>query len=97
MKNLFVHPELKRRRLALIGWTVRGLDTVRRDPTQVAGRILRGTRPGAIIILHEGQRVAQDPTFNPRCLEMTLSALAEKGYRCVIPRLEQLRPHAGGK
>lgn len=97
LKNIFVHPELKRRRLALIGWTVRGLDTVRRDPAQVAGRILRETKPGAIVILHEGQRVAKDPAFNPRCLEMTLSGLTEKGYRCVIPRPEQLRARAAGK
>jgi peptidoglycan/xylan/chitin deacetylase (PgdA/CDA1 family) len=92
LKNLFVHPELERRRLALVGWTVRGLDTVQRDPAQVARRILRDTKPGAIIILHEGQRVAKNPEFNPRCLELTLSGLAEQGYRCVIPRPEQLRP-----
>ncbi len=96
-KNVFVHPELKRRRLALIGWTVRGLDTVRRDPARVADIIVRKTRPGAIILLHEGQRATKDPTFNPRCVELTLAGLAEKGYRCVIPRLEQLRPGAAGK
>ena len=97
LKNIFVHPELKRRRLALIGWTVRGFDTVRRDPAQVAARIMRRTKPGAIVVLHEGQRVAKDPAFNPRCLELTLSGLAEKGFRCVIPRLEQLRARAAGK
>jgi len=92
LKNIFVHPELDRRRLLLIGWTVRGLDTVRRDPAQVARRIVREARPGAIVVLHEGQRVAKDPAFNPRCLELTLGGLAENGYRCVIPRPEQLRP-----
>src|SRR2546421_6758193 len=91
LKNLFVHPELERHRLALVGWTVRGLDTVQRDPAQVARRILRDTKPGAILVLHEGHRVARNPEFNPRCLELTLSGLAEKGYRCVIPQLEQLR------
>jgi peptidoglycan/xylan/chitin deacetylase (PgdA/CDA1 family) len=97
LKNIFVYPELERRRLALIGWTVRGLDTVRRDPARVASRIVREAKPGAIVVLHEGQRVAKSPEFNPRCLELTLSGLAEKGYRCVIPQLEQLRPHAAGK
>lgn len=92
LKNVFVHPELNRRRLALIGWSVRGLDTVRRDPAQVAARIARAARPGAIVVLHEGHRVARNPEFHPRCLELTLSRLAEKGYRCVIPRPEQLRP-----
>lgn len=97
LKNLFVHPELARRRLELVGWTVRGLDTVRRDPTQVAQRIVRRIKPGAIVLLHEGQRAKKDPQFNPRCLELTLSGLAEKGYRCVIPRPEQLQASAAGK
>jgi peptidoglycan/xylan/chitin deacetylase (PgdA/CDA1 family) len=97
LKNLFVHPELERRRLALIGWTVRGLDTVRRDPALVAARILRETKPGAIILLHEGHRVARNPEFNPRCLELTLSGLADLGYRCVIPQPEQLRSRSAGK
>lgn len=92
LKNLFVHPELERRRLTLIGWTVRGLDTVRRDPAKVANRLLRKIKPGAILVLHEGHRVESDPEFNPRCVELTLAGLAERGYRCVIPRPEQLRP-----
>jgi peptidoglycan/xylan/chitin deacetylase (PgdA/CDA1 family) len=90
LKNLFVHPELVRRGLALIGWTVRGLDTVRLEPAPVAEKILREAKAGAIILLHEGHRVAKDPEFNPRCLELTLSGLAERGYQCVIPQSEQL-------
>ena len=97
IKNLFVHPELDRRGLAFVGWAVRGLDTIRRDPVQIARRIVTGTKPGAIILLHEGHRVAKDPEFNLRCLEQTLSGLAEQGYRCVIPRPEQLRPRVAGK
>jgi peptidoglycan/xylan/chitin deacetylase (PgdA/CDA1 family) len=91
LKNLFVHPELVRRGLALIGWTVRGLDTVKREPVLVAEKILREAKAGAIILLHEGHRIAKDPEFNPRCLELTLSGLAERGYQCVIPQPEQFR------
>jgi peptidoglycan/xylan/chitin deacetylase (PgdA/CDA1 family) len=94
LKNLFVHPELKARRLALLGWSVRGLDTIRRDSNKIANRIARRAKPGAIMILHEGHRVERDPEFHLRCLEQTLTALAERGYRCVIPRAEQLRPRA---
>jgi peptidoglycan-N-acetylglucosamine deacetylase len=97
LKNLFVHPELSRRGLALIGWTTRGLDTVRRDPELVAGKILESVRAGAIILLHEGHRVEKDPEFNPRCLELTLAGLAERGYSCVIPLPEQLSVRAAGK
>ncbi len=92
MTNPFVHPALARRGLALIGWSVRGLDTIARDPVKVADRIDRALRPGAILLLHEGQRVERDPEFNPRCLELVLQRLATRGYRCVIPRPEQLRP-----
>ena len=91
LKNLFVHPELARRDLALIGWSVRGLDTVRRDAAQVAAKIVEQIKPGAIVVLHEGHRVETDPEFNLRCLEATLNTLLERGYRCVIPRPEQLR------
>jgi peptidoglycan/xylan/chitin deacetylase (PgdA/CDA1 family) len=96
LKNLFVHPELELRGLAIIGWSVRGLDTITRDATDVANRVLREAKPGAIVVLHEGHRVESDPQFNPRCLELTLTALTEQGYRCVIPRPEQLRPHVAG-
>jgi peptidoglycan/xylan/chitin deacetylase (PgdA/CDA1 family) len=97
LKNIFVHPELDRRGLELIGWTVRGLDTIRRDPAKVAERILRNLKPGAIVLLHEDHRTEKDPQFNLRCLELTLTRLTEKGYRCVLPRPEQLRPCAAGK
>jgi peptidoglycan/xylan/chitin deacetylase (PgdA/CDA1 family) len=97
LKNLFVHPELERRGLALIGWTVRGLDTVLRKPETVAARIMRETKPGAIILLHESHWVAKNPEFNPLCLELTLNGLTEQGYRCVIPAPEQLRSRVAGK
>jgi len=91
LKNPFVHPELIRRGLALVGWTVRGLDTVQSEATMVSERILRKARPGAIILLHEAHRIGKDPEFHPRCLELTLSGLAERGYRCVVPQSEQFR------
>jgi peptidoglycan/xylan/chitin deacetylase (PgdA/CDA1 family) len=97
LKNVFVHPALERRKMELIGWTVRGLDTVSKDPAAVAARIMRGVKPGAIVLLHEGRRVENDPDFHPRCLELTLLALTKANYRCVLPTPEQLRPRAGGK
>ena len=90
-KNPFVHPALARRGLALIGWTVRGLDTVHHNAARVADRMEAGTKPGAILLLHEGQRTASDPDFAVRCLELTLQRLSARGYRCVIPTREQLR------
>src|SRR6476659_3255245 len=39
LKNLFVHPAIAPRGLALIGWSVRGPDTVRRNSADTAKRI----------------------------------------------------------
>ena len=91
MKNFFVHPALVCRGLALIGWTVRGLDTVKQDPARVAERVEKHARPGAIVLLHEGHHVDKHPDFQPRCLELTLQRLSARGYKFVIPKPEQLR------
>ncbi|MEP6937352.1 MAG: polysaccharide deacetylase family protein [Chthoniobacterales bacterium] len=90
LKNPFVHPILFARGLVLVGWTVRGFDTLLRDPAAVAERVARRIRPGAIIVLHEGHRVQRDPEFNLRCIELTLRRATQKNYRFVIPREEQL-------
>jgi peptidoglycan/xylan/chitin deacetylase (PgdA/CDA1 family) len=91
MKNPFVHPALARRGLALIGWSVRGIDTVKRDPARVAQRIEKSVTPGAIVLLHEAHHLKRDPGFQPRCLELTLQRLSARGYKFIIPRPEQLR------
>ena len=40
--------------LEVVGWTVRGLDTQTRSPEKIVNRIVRGLKPGAIILLHDG-------------------------------------------
>lgn len=97
MKSPYLHPALARRGLALIGWSVRGFDTVRRDPNEVAERIEKAAKPGAIIVLHEDHQVDRDPAFNPRCLELTLERLSARGYEFVIPSPEQLRSRGDGR
>ncbi|MGH7935980.1 MAG: polysaccharide deacetylase family protein, partial [Chthoniobacterales bacterium] len=95
LKNWFLHPLLKLRRMRLTGWTVRGRDTLSNDASAVAERIRRGLKPGAILLLHEGHRTATEPDFHPRCLERTLTMLRGEKYCCVLPRSEQLRPDRG--
>jgi peptidoglycan/xylan/chitin deacetylase (PgdA/CDA1 family) len=92
LKNCWLHPLLEKRGMRLIGWTVRGLDTVSHDPAAVVERIRRKLQPGAVVLLHEGER-----EFYRHCLEQTLLCLTNEGYRCVLPRPEQLLPRAGGK
>jgi peptidoglycan/xylan/chitin deacetylase (PgdA/CDA1 family) len=97
LKIFLLHPLLARRDFLLIGWTVRGLDTISDDAEVVAARILKKVRPGAIILLHEGHRTATDPEFHLHCLERTLTALREMNYACVLPTSEQLRSGFSGK
>jgi len=90
MKNFFVHSALAHRGLLLIGWTVRGLDTIGRDPLRVAERVEKDVVPGAIILLHEGKRTKREADFNPRCVELILQRLTARDYRFVIPNPEHL-------
>jgi peptidoglycan/xylan/chitin deacetylase (PgdA/CDA1 family) len=71
--------------LKVVGWTARGLDTQIRDPERVVRRILRGVRPGAIILLHDGNIPAERllPT-----VKLLLAKLREQGY--AFARLDQL-------
>jgi len=62
--------------MRLIGWTVRGLDTIGGD---VAGRVLRGVRPGAIVVLHQGRPKSVET------IERVVDALQREGYEFVIP------------
>lgn len=89
-KNMFMHPALARRGMVLVGWSVRGLDTVKRDAAAVAERVEKNLAPGAILLLHEGHRTENLPDFHPRCLELILQRLSARGYRFVLPRPEQL-------
>lgn len=79
MKNPFVHPILAKRGMRLIGWTVRGLDTADRGAERVVNRILRGVRPGAIVVLHQGR------PHSLRTIERVVEALQAHGYAFVIP------------
>jgi len=76
MKNPFVHPILARRGMRLIGWTVRGLDTIGGD---VVGRVMRGVRPGAIVVLHQGRPQSL------ATIERVVVALQRAGYELIIP------------
>ena len=76
MKNPFVHPILEKRNMRLIGWSVRGLDTIGGD---VVSRVMRRVRPGAIIVLHQGR------PDSLQTIERVVEALQRAGYALVIP------------
>ena len=54
LRNPFLDPVLHRLGLRLATWSARGFDTRCRDPHTVLARLLPHTRPGAILLLHDG-------------------------------------------
>lgn len=71
--------------LTVVGWTAGGLDTVLKQPERVVARVLKRLRPGAIILLHDGnipaQRVVETVT-------LLLDSLRKLNYQVV--RLDEL-------
>jgi peptidoglycan-N-acetylglucosamine deacetylase len=88
IKNVWLDPELRRRGLRHVGWSLRSLDTIRRDPAAVLARVERRVRPGDIVVLHEGPRL--HPRVRRHALERLLPALARRGYACVLPPPDNL-------
>lgn len=54
LRNPFLDPVLTRLGLRLASWSVRGFDTRVGDAHKVAGKLLGKLRPGAILLLHDG-------------------------------------------
>lgn len=54
LRNPFLDPVLNRLGLRLASWSVRAFDTKVRDAEKVKNKLISGLRPGAIILLHDG-------------------------------------------
>ncbi|HYS55060.1 MAG TPA: polysaccharide deacetylase family protein [Thermoanaerobaculia bacterium] len=85
MKNPAVHPALTARGMRLIGWSVRGFDTVTEDPERVAARIAPQIHPGAIVVMHQGLPHAA------RCIERVIDDVQRAGYGFIIPADARLK------
>ena len=71
--------------LKVVGWTARGFDTQVQDPERVVKRIVRQLKPGAIILLHDGNIPAERLLVTVKLL---LAKLHERGYEVV--RLDRM-------
>jgi peptidoglycan/xylan/chitin deacetylase (PgdA/CDA1 family) len=83
MRGPFLEPCLAREGLSLVSWRRRGFDAVSGDAAAVAARLLRGTAPGDILLLHDGGS-ARDASGRPVVLEALprlLDGLAARGLR----------------
>lgn len=85
MKNPAVHPALEARGMVLIGWSIRGFDTVTEDAGRVAARIVPRVTPGAIIVMHQGRPQSLD------CITRVVDELQHAGYAFVIPAADRLK------
>lgn len=85
LRNPFLEIALNRLGLCLASWTVRGFDTRVKDAEQVKNRLLGGLRPGAILLMHDGNaaRTAGNIPVILAVLPSLLAAAKQKNLRFV--------------
>jgi peptidoglycan-N-acetylglucosamine deacetylase len=88
VRNPFLDPVLARLGLQLASWSARGFDTQVHDVSRVTARLLRGLRPGAILLLHDGHaaRTAAGAPVVLEVLPTVLEAAKAAGLRSVTLR-----------
>ena len=85
LRSPLLDPVLAGLALQHVSWARRGFDTRCGDPARVQRRLLRGLRPGDVLVLHDGCS-ARTSAGTPVVLEVVpalLSALASRGLRAV--------------
>jgi len=69
--------------LTIVGWSVRGRDGIRTDPTSVVERVVPRLRNGAIVLLHDAaERDDHEPAAGV-ALPGILAAMRERGLEAV--------------
>lgn len=91
MANFMVHEALQERNKVLIGWSASGHDTLDSKTDRVMARIVKGLRPGAIVLLHEAHGRSGNERDRHELMRRLLTHLAANNYECVLPVDEQLR------
>ncbi len=78
-----VHPAAASLGLRVAGWSAAGGDGCRRAPWQSLERILPDLRPGAIVVIHAGNR----PRHRRLLLMQLLDEIERRELRCVLPEI----------
>jgi peptidoglycan/xylan/chitin deacetylase (PgdA/CDA1 family) len=77
--------------LQTVQWEVAGFDWKRITPRQIADNVLRKTRPGSIILLHDGDSEGRNPRKNTvEALPLIIEGLRDRDLK--IAPLSQLLP-----
>ena len=84
-RNPWVSPIARGAGQRTVGWTLGVWDTARPGPDVIAERVLRGTRPGSIVLLHDGDGYdpAGDRMQTARALPRLIRGLRDRGYSFV--------------
>lgn len=85
LRNPFLEPVLNRLGLRLTSWSVRAFDTKNGNAEKVKNKLIAGLRPGAIILLHDGN-AARTKAGVPTILAVLpdlIEAAREKGLHFV--------------
>ena len=85
LSNPFTFFVAKKLGLQVLGWTIRSFDTRITDSERVVQRIINQLKPGAIVLLHDGNIPAERLVLTVRLL---LARLREQNYTVV--RLDKL-------
>ena len=88
IKTLWLHRALARNHQRLVGWSNRGVEQLSTSAARPLQRLIKGLRPGAILLLHESRPHAVQRLA---LLSGLLEHLGPAGYRCVLPAQEHLR------
>lgn len=85
MCNVRLAGQLEERGCTHISWTVRGLDGIRCNTSQVINRIKKAVQPGAIVLLHEGKKDPKGRPSSRECILQLVDALMADGYEFITP------------
>jgi peptidoglycan/xylan/chitin deacetylase (PgdA/CDA1 family) len=90
VKTWFVHRASRKSNHTMITWTHRARDGVATTPAAILSRFIPATRPGDILLLHDGiePHLNRDPTASVDVIRPLVSELAQKHLSIV--RLDQL-------
>jgi len=87
--NPMVTGALKKLPYHVIGWSIRSMDTILKDPGKITGHIMKRVKPGAVILLH-------DPLPDSHVtLKLLIEELKARNYRIIsLTELFQIEAYA---
>jgi peptidoglycan/xylan/chitin deacetylase (PgdA/CDA1 family) len=79
----------KTQNYAIFKWSINSGDTNSSDPQFIINNVIKGAKPGAIVLLHDGRG---DRTQTVKALPEIINRLKQQGYRFVtIPELLEMQ------